>query len=110
MRSQFFYRTDHLIKTGKYNSCVLKSSNICTQLETIEQELNDWRRKLAVLHAQYDWLLFLSVPKVLKIYGLLMQRKPAFQVTSDISFLFNNDPSAMEAVRNAVEVAIETFV
>ena len=91
--------------------CEMKSSNICTQLETIEQEVNDWRSKLAVLHAQYDWLLFLSVPKVLKIYGLLMQKKPsAFQVTSDISFLFNNDPSAMEAVRNAVEVVIETFV
>ena len=78
---------------------------ICTQLETKEQELNVWRRKLAELHAQYDWLLFLSVPKVLKIYALLRQRKPsAFQITSEISFLFSNDPTAMEVVQNVVEV------
>ena len=83
----------------------VKPSDIFTQLEILEQELNNWRRKLAELHAQYDWLLFLSVPKVLKIYGLLRQKKPcAFQITSEISFLFSNDPAAMEAVQNVVEV------
>jgi len=86
-------------------TCEIKPSDTFTQLEILEQELNNWRRKLAELHAQYDWLLFLSVPKVLKIYSLLRQRKPsAFQITSDISFLFSNDPTAMEAVKNAVEV------
>ena len=75
------------------------------QLEAKERELNVWRRKLAELHAQYDWLLFLTVPKVLKIYGLLRERKPSpFRITSEISFLFINDPTAMEAVENAVEV------
>jgi len=88
----------------KYLSCKVEVDT-SRKLETKEQELNVWRRKLAELHAQYDWLLFLSVPKVLKIYALLRQRKPsAFQITSEISFLFSNDPTAMEVVQNVVEV------
>ncbi len=71
----------------------------------MEAELREWREKLAKWHAEYNWLLLLSVSKVLKIFTLVSQRCATIDITREISFLFQNTQEAFEKLHSDVEVS-----
>ena len=74
----------------------------------VGQELKNWRSDLEHWHTQYDWLLFLSVPKVLKLYQILRSEqgdKSVEEITTAVSFLFQNTITARKSIQFAVKVS-----
>lgn len=90
-----------------HNNCI--DYFLILQLEVVSKELDVWRGKLAQLHSQYDWLLLLSVPKVLRLYNLLQSGSPVPQIAAEISHLFQNDLTARNCVQSAVKVSTDEF-
>ena len=69
----------------------------------VEQQLTQWRSDLEEWYSKYDWLLFLNLPKVLKLYKLL-QTKGVSQIATEVGFLFPNTSATRKALRIAVKV------
>ncbi len=80
------------------------------QLEMAEAELREWRQKLSKWHAEYNWLLFLSVSKVLRIFTLVSQKRATICVTREISFLFQNTQEAFEKLHSDIEVSSQVLL
>ena len=66
--------------------------------------LDEWIQHVDKLRAQYHWLLFFSMPKILLLYHLL-QEKNVEAIVREISFLCHNDQAAWENAQVVVEVS-----
>ena len=61
------------------------------------------------LRAQYDWLLFFSIPKILNLYKLLISSDLNIQldfIIHEISFLCKNDVRTREDLKHRVQVIL----
>ena len=68
--------------------------------------LDEWMQQVDELRNQYHWLLFFSVPKMLRLYHLLQEKRPNVEaIVHDISFLCRNDQATWENARVMVEVS-----
>ena len=75
-------------------------------LET-ELALSRWKKRVTELRAQYDWLLFFSIPKILNLYKLLISSDLNIQldfIIHEISFLCQNDVHTREDLKHRVQV------
>ena len=67
--------------------------------------LNTWKERVVELRSQYDWLLFFSMPKLLRLYYLLQVKDPNLEaIVHEISFLCCNEQAALESTWKMVEV------
>ena len=67
--------------------------------------LNMWMERVAELRSQYDWLLFFSVPKLLRLYHLLQEEDLNLEaIVHEISFLCSNEQAAWESALEMVQV------
>ena len=67
--------------------------------------LTPWKKRVAELRSQYDWLLFFSMPKLLRLYYLLQVEDPNLEaIVHEISFLCCNEQAALESMWKMVEV------
>ena len=73
-----------------------------------EDALKNWRKHVTELRSQYDWLLFFSIPKILKLYDLLSTGNRRLDlletIVCEISFLCPNNQPAREILKEAVQV------
>lgn len=68
--------------------------------------LDKWMQHVDELRNQYHWLLFFSMPKILRLYHLLRERNPNVKaIVREISFLCRNDLVAWENAQVVVEVS-----
>ena len=68
--------------------------------------LDKWMQHVDELRNQYHWLLFFSMPKILRLYHLLLERNPNVKsIVREISFLCRNDLAAWENAQVVVEVS-----
>ena len=64
-----------------------------------------WMECVAELRSQYDWLLFFSVPKLLRLYHLLQEEDLNLEaIVHEISFLCSNEQAAWESALEMVQV------
>ena len=68
--------------------------------------LTKWVQHVDELRNQYHWLLFFSVPKILRLYHLLQEKNPNVgAIVHDISFLCCNEQAALKNAQVVVEVS-----
>ena len=83
------------------------------RVQETAQTLESWRNRVIELRSQYDWLLFFSIPKILRLYKLLSAKdlEPNLQldrIVHEISFLCkNNQPTKKELGRNVQVICIQ---
>ena len=63
------------------------------------------------LRSQYDWLLFFSIPKILRLYKLLSgsedcEQEEVDKIVCEISFLCQNDVSTRNTLKKIVQVTL----
>ena len=76
-----------------------------SQVHKTEMILTTWKQSVAELRSQYDWLLFFSMPKLLRLYYLLRAKEPNLEaIVLEISFLCCNEQAALENIWKMVEV------
>lgn len=86
------------------NPCV--SFPFSLQICNAEKLLAKWTQDVDELRNQYHWLLFFSMPKMLRLNHLLREKNPNVEaIVHEISFLCRNDQAAWENAQVVVEVS-----
>ena len=84
------------------------SSSLCTsflKVQETEDILKGWTEKVVALRQQYTWLLFFSVPKLLKLHGLLINDSINISaIVHSISFLFENAFHVRKCMEPVIQV------
>ena len=82
-------------------------------MQSLEDNLQEWTEKVAALRQQYTWLLFFSVPKLLRLHSLThpsensLTNQPEVDldaIVHDICFLFENDLLVRRRLKPVVQV------
>ena len=85
------------------NPCV--SFPFSLQICKAEKLLAKWTQDVDELRNQYHWLLFFSMPKMLRLNHLLWEKNPNVEaIVHEISFLCCNEQAALESIWKMVEV------
>ena len=83
----------------------------------MEDNLQEWTEKVAALRQQYTWLLFFSVPKLLRLHTLTHPPESSLTdqlevdlnaIVQDICFLFENDILVRRRLKPVVQVKFST--
>ena len=68
--------------------------------------LDEWMQQVDELRNQYHWLLFFSIPKILRLHHLLQEKKPNVEaIVREISFLCRKDQAVWKNAQVVVEVS-----
>ena len=97
----------YLVTTG----LVLKMF-LFTVLQVCEasQLLSQWEKEVTNLRAEYEQLLFFSIPKLLHLYQNLMAAQPnPTDIVHDVGFLFENKPHVQSQLKETVKVHSHTM-
>ena len=66
------------------------------------------------LRSQYDWLLFFSIPKILRLYKLLSvcnsEPEVIYRIVREISFLCPNNLSTRDMLYGNILVSVTVYV
>ena len=79
-----------------------------TRVKEVENELVEWKESLTNLHSEYSWLLFFRIPKLLKLYHLIMDSRDdkEIKIVHEISFLCTNTAEERLRMKRKVEVSL----
>ncbi|MCG8625706.1 MAG: hypothetical protein MJE68_27370 [Proteobacteria bacterium] len=79
-----------------------------TRVKKVENELVEWKEFLTKLHSEYSWLLFFQIPKLLKLYHLIMDSRDdkETKIVHEISFLCTNTAEERLRMKRKVEVSL----
>lgn len=74
-------------------------------MQEIEATLQEWTEKVVALRQRYTWLLFFSVPKLLRLYNLLIDDTANIAaIVHSISFLFENAAAVRKRMGPVIQV------
>ena len=80
------------------------------RVEDLKQTLMSWTDEVKELRTQFSWLLFFSVPKLLRLYYLLTKERETsehFQrIVHEISFLCANSVETRSQMNTQVKVCL----
>ena len=77
------------------------------QVDNIEQTLLQWTEKVCILHQNYSWLLFFSVPKLFHLHSLLDNINLDLDaIVRELSFLFENSVTICEKLKPDIQVCL----
>ena len=79
------------------------------RVQETAQTLDSWRNRVIELRSQYDWLLFFSIPKILRLYKMLSDKEQYSslqldRIVHEISFLCKNDKPTRRDLGHNVQV------
>ena len=84
--------------------CVYTCVCVPQVLDT-EKMVSQWSDKVSQLRREYSWLLFFSVPKLLRLHSLLEELEPDLKaIVAEITFLFENSSDVREKLTQVVKV------
>ena len=67
--------------------------------------LTKWMQSVSELRDKYNWLLFFSMPKLLRLFHLLQEETLNMElIVHEISFLCCNEQATLKSVQKMVEV------
>lgn len=87
--------------------CCIQQEAANERVKETEAELTSWTETVTNLRSQYSWLLFFSVPKLMKLHVLLTAKVSNNQldlIVSEISFLCENNEYTRSRIRAGVKV------
>jgi hypothetical protein len=89
-----------------------EGDNIKERVREMEIILTTWTHEVANLRKEFSWLLFFSVPKLLRLYRLLSEEQENMDVhlkriVHEISFLCVNNAEARRRMNIKVQVCGE---
>lgn len=95
--------------TGPALPCRINPEDAKERVNEAEIVLISWIQEVANLHKVYSWLLFFSVPKLLKLYRLLSKEQENMDVrlkriVHEISFLCVNNVEVRKRMNTKVQV------
>ena len=83
--------------------CSTSRTDADSKKRKTEATLEGWRKSVTELRSQYDWLLFFSIPKILRLHNLLSNRTgeqdELDKIVCEISFLCCNDEPTRDTLR-----------
>ena len=80
-------------------------------MQQVRTLLASWEQQVAKLRLEYEQLLFFSIPKLLRLYGLIMsQDDHSDAVSKEVGFLFKNKPEVQYCLKKAVKVRIYMYI
>ena len=91
-------------------SCSTDSSYADNRVRETEATLESWRNHVTELRSQYNWLLFFSIPKILRLYDLLStgdDPEVLDKIVDEISILGHNDQPTRHRLKESVQVTID---
>lgn len=101
----------HYLKDWKTAPPLLCSATIKdaeTRLKKTEKELQKWSTKFAELCNEYAWLLFFSVPKLLRLYNVIVEYEDtdeyADKIVNEVNFLCLNNFESSTQLKLQVKV------
>lgn len=95
--------------TGPALACQINSMDAEERVKETEAILTTWTHEVANLRRDYSWLLFFSVPKLLRLYQLLSEEQDDMDVhlkriVHEISFLCVNNVDTRKRMNVKVQV------
>ena len=92
--------------------CCTKNDEVEAKVEEMHNALTQWTEKVAELRNCYSWLLYYSIPKMMKLYQLIHSDKhpeheKVAKIVQDVSFLVDNTPQQREKLKIGVKVCIK---
>lgn len=98
--------------TGPALSCRINSEDAEERVKETEIILTTWTHEVTNLRKEFSWLLFFSVPKLLRLYRLLSEEQGNMDVhlkriVHEISFLCVNNAEARKRMNVKVQVRCE---
>ena len=86
----------------------MSNENANILMQQAEEALDAWIHKAAELRSQYPWLLYFSVPRMLRLYRLIVPTTSdeaiEFRIVHEVSFLNISHPAASEEMKQWVQV------
>ena len=98
---------------GPMLSCQFTTEDIEERVRETEVILTMWTHKVANLRKEFSWLLFFSLPKLLRLYRLLSEEQENMDVhlkriVHEISFLCVNNAEVRKRMKTKVQVCGST--
>ena len=91
--------------------CGIDCTTADERVRETEAVVKDWKTRVQDLRCQYKWLLFFSIPKILRLFELLSPRNletdcciKVEKILNEVCFLFRNDQKARNALKISIEV------
>ena len=108
LRSRCYHSYHHAyFKFICYQWKMILVSSLFQQVDNIEQTLLQWTEKVCILHQNYSWLLFFSVPKLFHLHSLLDNINLDLDaIVREISFLFENSVTICEQLKPDIQVCL----
>lgn len=71
------------------------------------KQLTEWKEMVNSLRAEYEQLLYFSIPKLLHLYQNLVDFKPSVsKLANDVSILFQNNHDVQRKLRHTIRVGL----
>ena len=90
--------------------CGVDRTNADDRVRKTEVHLENWKKRVTELRSQYDWLLFFSIQKILRLYKLVSvceeRDKQLDKIVAEISFLCKNDVATRQNLKQRVKVGV----
>ncbi len=88
--------------------CGIDRTNADARVRETEVNLESWKKRVTELRSQYDWLLFFSIQKILRLYKLVSvceeRHEQLDEIVAEISFLCKNDEATRQNLKQRVKV------
>ncbi len=88
--------------------CGINRTNADARVRETEVNLESWKKRVTELQYKYDWLLFFSVQKILRLYELVSvcegRDEQLDKIVAEISFLCQNDEATRQNLKQYVKV------
>ena len=95
-------------------SCGQREEEVDTRVQEMQLLLASWSQEVANLRSRYSWLLYFSVPKMLRLYRLISasERHDAHvdMIVHEVSFLAVSQPTEREELSIGVQVRMYVCV
>lgn len=89
--------------------CATKNEEVEAKVEEMQNAVTQWTEKVSELRNCYSWLLYYSIPKMMKLYQLIHsdafpKYEKVARIVQDVSFLVDNMPEQREKLKIGVKV------
>ena len=90
--------------------CGVERTSADARVRETEINLDSWKKRVTELRSNYDWLLFFSIQKILRLYKLVSvcegRHEQLHEIVAEISFLCQNDEATRQNLKQRVKVGI----
>lgn len=84
--------------------CSTHGDEVDARVKKIQGDVIKWAQRVAELRDQYPWLLYFSIPRILRLYQLICSNE-VDKIIHDVSFLTDNKPADRKRLKKTIKVS-----